>query len=251
MAGHSKWSQIKRKKAAEDSKRGKLFGKLIREITVAAREGGGDPDANPRLRLAIDGAKAANMPKDNIEKAIQRGTGELPGSSFEEVTYEGYGPGGVAIFVEAVTDNTNRTVADIRRLLERHGGNLGRDGVVAWNFERKGQLFIDARRYDEEVALEAALEAGAEDLTREGDTYLVTTDVSSFHSVQDALRARAIDVVEATLAMIPKTTVRVDGRDAEKLLGLLEALEDQDDVQNVYSNLDIDEAVLAELAGAG
>lgn len=251
MAGHSKWSQIKRKKAAEDSKRGKLFGKLIREITVAAREGGGDPDANPRLRLAIDGAKAANMPKDNIEKAIQRGTGELPGSSFEEVTYEGYGPGGVAIFVEAVTDNTNRTVADIRRLLERHGGNLGRDGVVAWNFERKGQLFIDARRYDEEVALEAALEAGAEDLAREGDTYLVTTDVSSFHSVQDALRARAIDVVEATLAMIPKTTVRVDGRDAEKLLGLLEALEDQDDVQNVYSNLDIDEAVLAELAGAG
>jgi YebC/PmpR family DNA-binding regulatory protein len=251
MAGHSKWSQIKRKKAAEDSKRGKLFGKLIREITVAAREGGGDPDANPRLRLAIDGAKAANMPKDNIEKAILRGTGELPGSSFEEVTYEGYGPGGVAIFVEAVTDNTNRTVADVRRLFERHGGNLGRDGVVAWNFERKGEVSIDARRYDEEIALEAALEAGAEDLVREGDTYLVTTDVSSFHSVQDTLRARAIEVVDAALAMIPKTTVRVDGRDAEKLLGLLEALEDQDDVQNVYSNLDIDEAVLAELAGAG
>jgi YebC/PmpR family DNA-binding regulatory protein len=191
------------------------------------------------------------MPKDNIEKAILRGTGELPGSSFEEVTYEGYGPGGVAIFVEAVTDNTNRTVADIRRLFERHGGNLGRDGVVAWNFERKGQVFIDARRYDEEVALEAALEAGAEDLVREGDAYLVTTDVSTFHSVQDALRARSIEVIEATLAMIPKTTVRADGRDAEKLLGLLEALEDQDDVQNVYSNVDIDEAVLAELAGAG
>jgi len=251
MAGHSKWSQIKRKKAAEDSKRGKLFGKLIREITVAAREGGGDPDGNPRLRLAIDNAKAANMPKDNIEKAILRGTGELPGSTFEEVTYEGYGPGGVAIFVEAVTDNTNRTVADVRRLLERHGGNLGRDGVVAWNFERQGQLVIDARRYAEEAALEAALEAGAEDMQREGDAYLVITDPASFHDVQHTLRGRGIEVREANLVMNPKTTVRVEGRDAEKLLALLEALEDHDDVQNVYSNLDIDESVLAELAGAG
>ena len=251
MAGHSKWSQIKRKKAAEDQKRGKLFGKLIREITVAAREGGGDPDANPRLRLAIDTAKAANMPKENIEKAVLRGTGELPGTSFEEVTYEGYGPGGVAIFIEAVTDNTNRTVADVRRLLERHEGNLGRDGVVAWNFERKGQVFIDARRYDEEAALEAALEAGAEDLEREGDTFLVTTDPTSFHSVQDHLRAAGIEIERATLAMVPKTTIHVEGRDAEKLVALLEALEDHDDVQNVYSNLDIDETVLAELAGAG
>jgi YebC/PmpR family DNA-binding regulatory protein len=250
MAGHSKWSQIKRKKAAEDSKRGRLFGRLIREITVAAREGGGDPDGNPWLRTAIDNAKAANMPKDNIEKAILRGTGELPGASYEEVTYEAYGPGGVAILVQAVTDNTNRTVADIRRLLERHGGNLGSSGSVAWNFERKGQILIDAHRYDEEVALEAALEAGAEDLQREGDAYIVMTDPASFHAVQECLRGGGIEIAEARLAMIPKTTVHVEGREAEKLVALLEVLEDQDDVQAVDSNLDMDEALLAELAGA-
>ncbi|UCC47575.1 MAG: YebC/PmpR family DNA-binding transcriptional regulator [Gemmatimonadota bacterium] len=251
MAGHSKWSQIKRRKAAEDSKRGKLFGKLIREITVAAREGGGDPAGNPWLRTAIENAKAANMPKENIEKAILRGTGELPGQTFEDVTYEGYGPGGVAIFVQAVTDNTNRTVSEVRRTLERYGGNLGRDGSVAWNFERKGQLLIDASRYDEEAALEAALEAGADDLAQEGDAYVVTTDPSSFHAVQEALHSRGVEIMEARLAMVPKTTVRVEGRDAERLLALLEALEDHDDVQSVYSNLDIDEALLAELAGAG
>jgi YebC/PmpR family DNA-binding regulatory protein len=250
MAGHSKWSQIKRKKAAEDSKRGKLFGRLIREITVAAREGGGDPDGNPWLRTAIDNAKAANMPKDNIEKAVLRGTGELPGASYEEVTYEAYGPGGVAILIQAVTDNTNRTVADVRRLLERQGGHLGSTGSVAWNFERKGQILIDASRYDEEVALEAALEAGAEDLQREGDTYVVTTDPASFHAVQELLRGSGIELSEARLAMLPKTTVHVEGRDAEKLVTLLEVLEDQDDVQTVDSNLDIDEALLAELAGA-
>jgi len=250
MAGHSKWSQIKRKKAVEDSKRGKLFGRLIREITVAARDGGGDPDGNPWLRTAIENAKAANMPKDNIEKAILRGTGELPGVSFEEVTYEAYGPAGVAILVHAVTDNTNRTVAGVRRLLERHGGHLGSSGSVAWNFERRGQLVIDASRFDEEAALEAALEAGADDLETEGDAYVVTTDPPSYHAVQAALRGGGIEIMEAHLAMIPKTTVRVEGRDAEKLVALLEALEDHDDVQNVYSNLDIDEALLAELAGA-
>ncbi len=251
MAGHSKWSQIKRKKAAEDSKRGRLFGKLIREITVAAREGGGDPDGNPWLRTAIENAKAANMPKDNIEKAILRGTGALPGATLEEVTYEGYGPGGVAILVQAVTDNTNRTVADVRRSLERHEGNLGRDGSVAWNFERKGQILIDAGRYDEEVALEAVLESGAEDLQTEGEVYVVTTDPSSFHAVREALRAKGIEIVEGRLVMVAKSTVRVEGRDAERLVALLEVLEDLDDVQNVYSNLDIDEALLAELAGAG
>jgi YebC/PmpR family DNA-binding regulatory protein len=250
MAGHSKWAQIKRKKAAEDKKRGKLFGKLIREITVAAREGGGDPEGNPRLRTAIDNAKAANMPKDNIEKAILRGTGELPGSSFEDVTYEGYGPGGVAFFIEAVTDNTNRTVADVRKILERYGGNLGRDGSVAWNFERKGQILIDAGRYDEDAALEAALEAGAEDLEREDGTYVVTTDPNDFHQVQQRLRGRGIEISEASLAMIPNSTVRVEGSEAERLLGLLETLEDQDDVQHVYSNLDIDESLLTQLAGA-
>ncbi len=251
MAGHSKWSQIKRKKAAEDSKRGKLFGKLIREITVAAREAGGDLDGNPWLRTAIENAKAANMPKENVEKAILRGTGALPGAALEEVTYEGYGPGGVAILVQAVTDNTNRTVADVRRRLERHGGNLGRDGSVAWNFERKGQILIDGGRYDEEVALEAALDGGAEDLQREGEVFVVTTDPSSFHAVREVLRVRSIEIVEGRLVMIPKSTVHVEGRDAEKLVALLEALEDQDDVQSVYSNLDIDEALLAELAGAG
>ncbi len=250
MAGHSKWSQIKRKKAAEDSKRGKLFGRLIREITVAAREGGGDPDGNPWLRTAIDNAKAANMPKDNIEKAILRGTGELPGASYEEVTYEAYGPGGVAILIQAVTDNTNRTVADIRRLLERHGGRLGSTGSVAWNFERKGQILIDASRYDEEAALGAALEAGAEDLQREGDAFVVITDPASFHAVQELMRGGGIEISEGRLAMLPKTTVHVEGRDAEKLVALLEVLEDQDDVQTVDSNLDIDEALLAELAGA-
>jgi YebC/PmpR family DNA-binding regulatory protein len=249
MAGHNKWSQIKRKKATEDNKRGKLFGKLIREITVAAREGGGDPDGNPWLRTAIENARAANMPKDNIEKAVLRGTGELPGASYEDVTYEGYGPGGVAILIQAVTDNTNRTVAALRHILERQGGNLGASGSVAWNFDRVGHLLIDASRYEEDAALEAALEAGAEDLQSEGDAYLVTTDPSSFHDVQEAIRTGGIDIMEASIAMAPKTTVRVEGRDAEKLVMLLEALEEHEDVQNVYSNLDIDEALLAELAG--
>lgn len=251
MAGHSKWSQIKRKKAAEDSKRGKLFGRLIREITVAARDGGGDPDGNPWLRTAIENAKAANMPKDNIEKAILRGTGALPGVSFEEVTYEAYGPGGVAILVQAVTDNTNRTVAAIRHVLERYGGSMGSSGSVAWNFDRVGQLLVDASRYDEEAVLEAALEAGADDMQRESDTFVVTTSPTDFHAVQEALRGGGVEIAEARLVMNPKTTVPVEGRDAEKLIALLEALEDQDDVQHVYSNLDIDEALLAELAGAG
>jgi YebC/PmpR family DNA-binding regulatory protein len=251
MAGHSKWSQIKRKKAAEDSKRGKLFGRLIREITVAAREGGGDPDGNPWLRTTIENAKAANMPKDNIEKAILRGTGALPGVSFEEVSYEAYGPGGVAILVQAVTDNTNRTVAAVRHVLERYGGSMGSAGSVAWNFDRVGRLLVDANRYDEEAVLEAALHAGADDMESEGDTYVVTTSPSDFHAVQEALRGGGIEIDDARLVMNPKTTVRVEGHDAEKLIALLEALEDQEDVQQVYSNLDIDEALLAELAGAG
>ncbi len=251
MAGHSKWSQIKRKKAAEDSKRGKVFGRLIREITVAAREGGGDPDGNPWLRTAIENAKSANMPKDNIEKAILRGTGALPGVSFEEVAYEAYGPGGVAILVQAVTDNSNRTVAAVRHVLERFSGNMGSSGSVAWNFDRVGRLLVDASRYDEESVLEAALNAGAEDLESEGDVYVVTTSPSDFHAVQEALRRAGIEIAEARLDMTPKTTVRVEGRDAEKLIALLEAPEDQDDVQQVYSNLDIDEALLAELVGAG
>lgn len=248
MAGHSKWAQIKRKKAANDAKRGKMFTKLIREITVAAREAGGDPDMNPRLRLAVDTAKAANMPADNIDRAIARGTGELEGVNFEEVTYEGYGPQGIAIYIEALTDNNNRTVADLRHILEKHGGNLGQNGSVAWQFERKGQIYIDPTRYDEDAVMLAAIEAGAEDVEREDDVLLITTDVVDFHSVQDGLEAQGIEHEEAELAMIPNATVPVGGKDAERLLKLLEAIEDSDDVQKVHTNADIDQETLAAVA---
>jgi YebC/PmpR family DNA-binding regulatory protein len=248
VAGHSKWAQIKRKKAANDAKRGKLFTSLIREITVAARSGGGDPNFNPRLRLAIDNAKAANMPADNIERAIKRGTGELEGVDYEEITYEGYGPGGVALYIETLTDNGNRTVAEVRHTLNKHGGSLGTAGSVAWQFERKGQIYIDAARYDEEALMMAALEAGAEDMQREDETYVVSTDPASFHGVQDALRERGIAFDQAELAMVPKAMVEVAGAEAQKLVRLLEALEDLDDVQKVWSNADIDEEALAEAA---
>jgi len=244
VAGHSKWSTIKRKKAANDAKRGKLFTALIREITVAARDGGGDPNFNPRLRLAIDNARNANMPADNIERAIKRGTGELEGVSYEEVTYEGYGPGGVAIFIETLTDNANRTVAEIRHILSRNGGSLGTTGSVAWQFDRKGQIYIDGDRYDEEALLLAALEAGAEDMQKEGDTYIISTDVASFHTVQDGLRNQGIRPDEAELAMVAKATVEVEGEEAEQLLKLLDALDDADDVQKIYSNADFDDEVL-------
>ncbi|HSH45904.1 MAG TPA: YebC/PmpR family DNA-binding transcriptional regulator [Longimicrobiales bacterium] len=247
MAGHSKWAQIKRKKAANDAKRGQMFTKLIREITVAAREGGGDPDMNPRLRLAVDTAKGANMPQDNIERAIQRGTGELEGVSYEEVVYEGYGPGGVALYIETLTDNLNRTVAEVRHALEKHGGNLGQSGSVAWQFERQGQIWLDADRYDEDSAMMAALEAGATDFRREDDAYAVTTDVSSFHKVQDGLKEQGVAFDDADLAMIARATVRVEGSEAQRLLKLLDALDDLDDVQKVHSNADIDEKVLSEV----
>ncbi|HLU25850.1 MAG TPA: YebC/PmpR family DNA-binding transcriptional regulator [Longimicrobiales bacterium] len=248
MAGHSKWAQIKRKKAANDAKRGSMFTKLIREITVAARAGGGDPAFNPRLRLAIETAKAANMPSDNIERAIKRGTGELEGVSYEEVTYEGYGPGGVALYIETLTDNANRTVAEIRHILNKHGGSLGQSGSVAWQFDRKGQIYIDATRYDEDATMLAALEAGAEDLRRDGDTYVVTTDVASFHAVQEGLKQRGVAFEQAELAMVPRATVQVSGADAQRLLKLLDALDDQDDVQKVHSNAEFDEAALAEIS---
>lgn len=244
MAGHSKWAQIKRKKAANDAKRGKLFTSLIREITVAAREGGGDPAYNPRLRLAIDAAKDANMPADNIDRAIKRGTGELEGVEYEEITYEGYGPGGVAIYIETLTDNANRTVAEIRHILSRNGGSLGTSGSVAWQFDRKGQIYIDASRYDEEALLMAALEAGAEDVQQDDGSYVVTTEPASFHAVQSALREQGIEFQQAELAMVPKATIEVSGDEAARLLKLLDALDDADDVQKVYSNADIDEAAL-------
>jgi YebC/PmpR family DNA-binding regulatory protein len=246
MAGHSKWKQIKRKKAITDAKRASSWTKVIREITVAARSGGGDPGGNPRLRTAIDAAKAVNMPGDNIDRAIKKGTGELEGSVYEELTYEGYGPGGAAIFIEATTDNANRTVAEVRHAFSRNGGNLGATNSVAWMFDRKGQIYVDAAKHDEDSALEAALEAGAEDFEREGDQYIVTTVPSAFHSVQDALRSRGFPFEAAELAMVPKNTVRVEGSDAERIVRLMDALEELDDVSKVFSNFDIDAAQLAE-----
>jgi YebC/PmpR family DNA-binding regulatory protein len=249
MAGHSKWSKIKRKKAANDRKRGKKFTKLIREITVAARDGGGDPDFNPRLRLAIDTAKAEDMPQENIDRAVKRGTGELEGVDYEEATYEGYGPGGVALFIETLTDNMNRTVSDVRHVLEKHGGNLGQSGSVAWQFERKGRIYVDMDRYEEEATMLAAIEAGAEDFVAD-DEYEITTEVTNFHAVQDALKAQGIEFDEAELIMIPKATVPVGGNDAARLLKLLDGLDDLDDVQNVHSNADIDDAVVESEVGA-
>jgi len=247
VAGHNKWSKIKRKKGVADAKRGALFTKLIREITVAAREGGGSPEFNARLRLAVDTAKAASMPAENIDRAIKKGTGELEGTRYEEVTYEGYGPGGVALFIECLSDNTNRTVADVRHTLTRHDGSLGTGGSVAWQFDRKGQVIIDARRYSEDAVFEAAIEAGAEDVTGDGEEFVVTTEAHSFNAVQDALRAAGIEASSAELTRVAKSEVAVGGRDAEKLVKLLEALEELDDVQKVHSNADIDETVLAEV----
>ncbi len=247
MAGHSKWKQIKHKKALTDSRRAAAWTKIIREITVAARAGGGDPTGNPRLRLAMDNARAANMPNDNIERAIKKGTGELEGVHYEEITYEAYGPAGVAIMIDTLTDNANRTVADIRRWLSRNGGNLGTTGSVAWMFDRRGQITIDADKHDEETVMEAALEAGAIDVESEDGVHTVTTEVADFSAVQDALREKGIEWDEAELAMVPKTEVRVEGPDAEKLVKLLELLEELDDVQKVYTNADLDVDSLAEV----
>ena len=247
MAGHSKWKQIKHKKALTDSRRAATWTKIIREITVAARAGGGDPAGNPRLRLAVDNARAANMPNENIERAIKKGTGELEGVSYEEITYEAYGPGGVAIMIESLTDNGNRTVADVRRWLSRNGGNLGTTGSVAWMFDRRGQITIDGEKYDEETVIEAALEAGALDVESDEGTYTVLTEVADFTAVQDALREKGIEWEDAELAMIPKTEVKVEGPAAEQLVKLLELLEDLDDVQKVYTNADVDMDSLAEV----
>jgi YebC/PmpR family DNA-binding regulatory protein len=246
MAGHSKWKQIKRKKAVTDQKRAASWTKVIREITIAAKSGGGDPAGNPRLRLAIDAAKAVNMPNDNIERAVKKGTGELEGSSYEEVTYEGYGPGGAAIVIEASTDNANRTVAEIRHAFSRNGGNLGATNSVLWMFDKKGQIYLDAEKIEEDRALEAALEAGAEDFTRDGEQYVISTPPNSLHAVQDALKARGIQPESAEIAMVAKNTVRVEGKDAERILKLMEVLEELDDVGKVFSNFDIDASQLAE-----
>lgn len=245
MAGHSKWAQIKRKKAVTDARRASVWTKLIREITVAARAGGGDPGGNPRLRLAIDAARAQNMPNDNIARAIKKGTGELEGAAYEEVTYEGYGPGGAAIFIEASTDNPNRTVAEIRHAFSRNGGNMGASGSVAWMFDRKGMINVPATAGDEDRMMELALECGADDVVREGDQHVLSTAVQDLHAVQEALRARGIAIESAGFEMVPRNTVKVEGEDAARLLRLLEALEELDDVSKVFSNFDIDATQLA------
>ena len=246
MAGHNKWSKIKRKKGVNDAKRGALFTKLIREITVAARDGGGEPDYNARLRLAVDTARAASMPAENIERAIKKGTGELEGVNYEEVAYEGYGPGGVALFIECLTDNTNRTVAAVRHALTKYDGSLGTDGSVAWQFDRKGQIVIDAGQYDEDSLFEVAIEAGAEDVIADQDEFILTTEASDFVSVQDGIKEAGIKPTAVELTRIAKNEVAVTGRDAEKMLKLLEMLEELDDVQKVHSNADIDEDIIAE-----
>ncbi len=248
MSGHSKWSSIKHKKAVTDARRGKLFSKLVKEITVAAKEGGGDPDANPRLRTAVATARAANMPNENIEKAIKKGTGELPGVSYEQSTYEGYGPGGVAIMVDVLTDNRNRTVAEVRHIMDKRGGRLGESGCVAWMFTRRGLIVVPAESIEEDALLEVALEAGAEDVVAESENYEVYTAPQELMAVRDALEQNGVTITSAELTMQPKSTIRLEGKEAEQTLALMDALEDHDDVQSVHANFDIADEVLAEFA---
>lgn len=248
MSGHSKWSSIKHKKGAADARRGKIFTRLIKEITVAARLGGGDPDGNPRLRSAIAAAKAENMPKDNIERAIKKGTGELEGTNYEETNYEGYGPGGVAVLVDCLTDNKNRTVADLKHHFERNGGNLGEPGCVAWIFEKKGLIVIDRDKADEDLLLGLALEAGAEDVKDDENQFEIVTEPSDFESVKKAIEDANISFNLAEVTMIPKNTVKLEGKKAQQMLNLMEVLEDNDDVSNVYANFDIPDDVIEAMS---
>jgi YebC/PmpR family DNA-binding regulatory protein len=248
MSGHSKWHSIRHKKGATDAKRGKLFTKIIKEITIAARLGGGDPDANPRLRTVINKAKEANMPKDNIEKAIKKGTGELEGYHLEEVVYEGYGPYGVAIMIDAMTDNKNRTTAEIRSLLTKNGGNLGENGCVSWIFEKKGVLTISSEKYEEDTVMEVALEAGADDITRDGEVWEITTTPEQFEPVKIAFQKKGFELILSDIMRIPNTTVKLEAKSAEKILGLIEKIEDNDDVQNVAANFDIPEEVMESIS---
>ncbi len=248
MSGHSKWHSIRHKKAAVDAKRGKIFTRLIREIQIAARQGGGDPDKNPRLRKAIQDAKAANMPKENIEKAIKRGTGELEGVNYEEVTYEGYGPGGVAVYIEAMTDNRNRTVAEIRHIFSKHGGSLGESGCVSWMFHRKGYIIISKENVDEEKLMDVAIEAGAEDIKEEESNFVVYTTPEDFETVLNAIKENEIPYEDAKVGFIPQTYVKLEGKQAEQMLKLMEALEDHDDIQNVWANFDISDKEIQKFA---
>jgi YebC/PmpR family DNA-binding regulatory protein len=248
MSGHSKWATIKRKKAVTDSRRGKVFTQIIKEITIAAKSGGGDPAGNPRLRLAIDKAKSSNMPADNIKRAIMKGTGELPGVSYEDVTYEGYGPGGVALIIESVTDNKNRTVSEIRHLLERGGGKLGAAGSVAWMFHKKGTIRTAKGSMTEDDMLAIVLDAGADDLRMDGESFEITTAPETFEAVKKAIEEKHIPIEEAEIHKVPENTVKVEGPEAERVLKLMEAIEEHDDTQHVYANFDIDEKVLASFA---
>jgi YebC/PmpR family DNA-binding regulatory protein len=245
MSGHSKWATIKHKKGATDAKRGKAFTRLIKEVTMSARQGGGDPDGNPRLRSAITAAKAENMPADNIKRAIQRGTGEIPGLTYEEISFEGYGPGGVALIVDCTTDNRNRAVSEIRHTLSKNGGNMGEPNSVRFMFTKKGLIIVDKEAADEEKLMALALDAGADDLSDEGDTWEITTDPSAFHGVEEAVRGAGIEPLLAEVTMLASTYTKLEGAAAAQMARLLEALEDHDDVQNVYSNFEMDEQMEA------
>ena len=250
MSGHSKWSTIKRKKWAQDAKKGQIFSKLAKEISVAARLGGGDPEMNPRLRTVLLEAKSQNMPKDNVDRAIKKGTGELRGTSYEETRYEGYAPGGVAVLVEVLTDNKNRTVAEIRHLLTKYGGSMAEHGAVLWNFEQKGYMTIPRGDMTEEEAMEKAIEAGADDVNVDSDFVEVFTDPQELHSVGEALQNMGFTLDTQKFTRIPKTTVQVEGSQAQSVLKLMEALEEQEDVQNVYANFDIADEEIAEAVGS-
>ncbi len=243
MSGHSKWSTIKHKKGAADAKRGKLFTKLIKEITVAARMGGGDPDANPRLRHALNSARSQNMPKDTSERAIKKGTGELEGVDYEEIVYEGYGPGGVAVMVECLTDNRNRTIAEVRHAFGKAGGNVGTDGCVAWMFDKKGLISVSKEDSDEETLMDIALDAGAEDIKEEGDSFEVITEPADFDAVKDAVDAAEIKYQLAEITMIPQNMTKVEGKEAEQMVKFMDVLDDCDDVQKFYTNADIPDEV--------
>ncbi|MBU1340863.1 MAG: YebC/PmpR family DNA-binding transcriptional regulator [Proteobacteria bacterium] len=243
MSGHSKWSTIKHKKGAADAKRGKIFTKLIKEITVAARMGGGDPETNPRLRHALNSAKTQNMPKDTFERAIKKGTGDLDGVNYEEIVYEGYGPGGVAVLVECLTDNRNRTIAEVRHAFNKAGGNVGTDGCVAWMFDKKGLISVSKEDSDEETLMEIALEAGAEDIKEESDSFDIIIEPSDFDAVKEAIDAAGIKYEVAEITMIPQNMTKVDGADAEQMIKFMDVLDDCDDVQKFYSNADIPDEI--------
>ena len=247
MSGHSKWSSIKHKKGAADAKRGRIFTKIIREISVAARAGGGDPDGNPRLRTAIAAAKAENMPKDNIERAIKKGTGELEGTHYEESVLEGYGPNGVAILVDLMTDNKNRTIAELRHAFTKYNGNIGSTGCVAWMFDKKGLISFDKEKVDEDKLMEVALDSGAEDINDEGTTLEVITDPNNFEAVKEALDKNGLQYIYAKISMIPQNTVKLNEKEAEQVLRLMEALEDSDDVQSVNANFDIPDDIMEKI----